>query len=68
MSSTQTAQYTYAFEDWTNSCGNEISTGCTITANFTSTLRSYTITWKNDDGTTLETDSDVLYGTTPTYD
>ena len=64
----QTEQYTHTFKDWTNTCGNEVSTGCTITANFTSTLRSYTITWKNENGTTLETDSNVPYGTTPTYD
>ncbi|MBR1878574.1 MAG: hypothetical protein IJ814_06190, partial [Paludibacteraceae bacterium] len=28
----------------------------------------YTITWKNDNGTTLETDTEVREGTTPTYD
>ncbi len=30
-------------------------------------LQGYTVTWKNDNGTTLETDTDVKYGTTPTY-
>jgi len=40
----------------------------TYTATFTETLRTYTITWKNDDGTTLETDENVPYGTTPSYD
>lgn len=31
-------------------------------------LHKYTITWKNYDGTTLETDNDVIEGTLPTYD
>ena len=29
---------------------------------------TYTVTWKNWDGTTLDTDTDVAEGTTPTYD
>ena len=28
----------------------------------------YTVTWKNDNGTVLETDAELLYGATPSYD
>lgn len=32
------------------------------------TEKTYTITWKNYDGSVLETDTNVAYGSTPTYD
>ena len=38
----------------------------TYTANFTQTIKNYTITWKDGDGNTLET-STVAYGTVPAY-
>ena len=61
------AQYTYTFNGWTPEIV-PVAGDAIYTATFSSTLRSYTITWKNDDGTTLETDTNVAYGTTPTYD
>ena len=41
--------------------------GYSYVDNYTDPL-TYTVTWKNDDGTILETDSSVSYGTTPSFD
>ena len=38
----------------------------TVTAQWA--IKTYTITWKNWNGEVLETDNDVAYGATPTYD
>ncbi len=38
------------------------------TAKYKMVPNTYTITWKNYDGTTLETDLNVVYQSTPTYD
>lgn len=66
-----TAQYTYAFNNWTKSDGTALPSTVTadlaVLANFTCTTNTYTVTWKNYDGTTLETDEGVAYGATPTY-
>ncbi|MBR4564982.1 MAG: InlB B-repeat-containing protein [Paludibacteraceae bacterium] len=63
-----TAQYTYAFTNWTwTPAGSTVTSNVTATANFTRTLNSYTVTWKNG-ATTLETDASVDYGATPSYD
>ncbi len=61
--------YIYTFDGWSPSVSS-IYRDTTYTAQFTSSLKvnSYTVTWKNYDGTVLETDYNVPRGSTPTYD
>ena len=61
-----TAQYTYAFAGWTPEIA-AVSGNATYTAKFTDTIRTYTVTWANWDGTVLETDENVEYGAEPEY-
>ena len=62
-----TAQYSYTFAGWTPLM-TPVNGDVTYIATYTATVNSYTVIWKDASGTTLETDEDVLYGTTPTYD
>ena len=62
---TADAQYSYTFSGWDKEV-TEVSGDATYTAQFTQTLNSYTVTWKNGD-TVLETDENVEYGTVPVY-
>ena len=62
------AQYTYAFSKWVDEAGNDaslsnIDKNVTLTATFTSTLRSYKIIFKN--GEQVLKEGDVNYGTLP---
>ena len=61
------AQYTYTFSGWDKEL-TPVTGAVTYTAVFTSTVNTYTITWLAEDGTVLETDENVPYGTTPTFD
>ena len=63
----QTAQYSYAFSSWTNGCGNTVTGNCTITANFSRTTRSYTVTFNVNEasyGTVNRSTQTVTYGGT----
>ena len=58
-----TAQYTYTFDGWNNTPVMAYE-DTTYTATFASTVRSYTITFKDYDDSTVDTQS-VEYGSTP---
>lgn len=61
-----TAQYTYTFAGW--HIDIETVTGhITYIATYTAEINKYTVTWKNADGTVLETDVKVPYGDMPEY-
>ena len=62
-----TAQYDYTFSGWTPDI-TAVMGNITYTAKYTPSLRNYTVVWQDYDGTELETDTNVPYGTTPTYD
>lgn len=72
-----TAQYSYTFVGWNKQPNQETAQADaiidvygdrTVYAAYSKTVRTYTVTWKNSNGTTLETDTDVPYGATPHYD
>ncbi|MBR4520679.1 MAG: hypothetical protein IKO63_04630 [Paludibacteraceae bacterium] len=59
------AQYDYTFAGWSPALG-PVTGDVTYTATFTATVRSYTITFVNDDGTTLY-EQVLEYGQMPEY-
>ena len=72
----QDAQYSYTFIGWaltpnsetvTNNVLDHIVADRNVYAVYSKTIRTYTVTWKNNNGTVLETDTEVPYGTTPQY-
>ena len=60
------AQYSYSWTGWSPEV--EPAKASTIyTATFIEEIKKYTIVWKDEDGTVLETDIDVPHGTTPEF-
>ena len=62
----KTAQYTYTFAGWHIDIST-VTGNITYIATYTATVNTYTVTWKNEDGTVLETDVKVPYGNMPEY-
>ena len=65
-SKTVTAEFTYTFAGW-NPTPVAATEDATYTATFNQTKNSYTITWKNDDGSVIDT-TEVEFGTVPMHD
>lgn len=60
------AQYTYTFTGWAPEIA-PVTENATYTAKFSAAEKTFTVTWVNDDGTELEKDENVAYGSTPEY-
>lgn len=68
----KTAKYDYALDHW-NNLPNEVLNDVNVQAVFTRTTRTYAITWKNKNGSTLRVDQVAYdewpeYGSVPTCD
>lgn len=60
------AQYNYVFSSWYPEV-SEVHADIIYTATYQEELRKYTIVWQDEDGTVLETDENVPYGTLPEF-
>ena len=65
ISKQNTAQYTYFFSGWSPNITN-VTGDIKYTAEFNSTINSYTIIWKNYDDTVLKTET-IEYGKMPVF-
>ena len=54
------------YGDWV--IGDGVKTRECSECRYVESVNLYTVTWKNENGTVLETDNNLDYGTTPTYD
>lgn len=69
-----TDQFAYEFMGWTIDGKTivkdfeKVTGPVKYTALYNEIANEYTVTWKNDNGDVLETDKNVPYGTTPSYD
>ncbi len=61
-----TAQYTYTYATWDKNL-SEVTGDIEYIALYSEEVNKYTVLWKNYDGTVLETDTNVSYGTMPHY-
>ncbi|MBO4454658.1 MAG: InlB B-repeat-containing protein, partial [Paludibacteraceae bacterium] len=61
-----TAQYTYTFAGWSPTV-IAVEGEATYTATYSSTINKYTVVWKDEDGTILETDENIEYGVMPSF-
>lgn len=61
-----TAQYDYTFSGWTPAIA-PVTGDATYTATYDATVRSYTITWVNEDGTSILDEQVLSYGATPVF-
>ena len=69
------AQYTYTFKCWkraeteiSDMSAERVLSDLIYTAVYDTTLNKYTVIWASDDGSVLEKDVEVEYGTMPSYD
>jgi hypothetical protein len=60
-------QHVYTFAGWDHEVA-PVTSDVTYTATYSSKAQTYTVTWVDDKGATLEIDKDVEYGVMPSYD
>ena len=59
------AEYSYTFSGW-NPALAPVTANITYTATFTANKKTYTVTWKNEDGSIIKQEK-LEYGTTPAH-